>query len=128
MHPSFQKAYEILAKREAQEAEFEQWRAAHADELEQARHERLVRKDAQELPMIYKTREDALVQPAPPQEAQTDAWDAWLQRHLESFAEVLGEEAGKDHAALEKKIKRLNTHVARLRLEVAKLKAKPNGA
>ncbi len=121
MHPTIQKAHEILAKREAQEAEFEQWREAHADELEQARHERLVRKDAQELPMIYKTNENALVQPPPPQKAQTDAWDAWLQRNLETFAEVLGEEAGKDYRKLQKQIDELRAEVKAMKAANARV-------
>jgi hypothetical protein len=65
MHDSIRKAREILACREQQEAEFEQWREEHADELATQRLERLmarVNKDASGVDVIYKRNDEYALQ------------------------------------------------------------------
>ncbi len=54
------------------------------------------------------------MQAQPRQAPAADGWNEWLQRHLESFAEVIGEEAGKEYRQLQKQIDELRAEIKKL--------------
>ena len=76
--------------------------------------ERVIKRSVAELPLVYKTRQDALIAPARNSDAD---WNAWADRKiadaLADFASIMGEEVAKSQ----------NDVMGRLQKEIAALRA-----
>ncbi len=121
-----------------------------ADDRERAEHEawqhrwnqRIERRDAQQVPMIYKTPEDAL-QPAPQWQQSTAmdpdteaAWNRWfdakfdarLPDNLKNLDEDIRDDFKHYDQEINEDFRSLEQQIDNLRTEIDRLKAKANGA
>jgi hypothetical protein len=128
MDPSTRRAYEILERREQQEAEHEAWRAAHdPHEIEIAQsNARLAELRARQTKrkeytgdLIYKTVwNEPAPAPAPQPLSRDDAWNDWARSHCDLVREemdLLADEAGSMIGKLERRVNLLSAEVKRLR-------------
>jgi hypothetical protein len=67
-------------------------------ERDDARLEKLMRRQVNKSDLIFKTREDSLIpepQPRSMAKSEQQAWNSWLQSHLETFADDVGDVMGR---------------------------------
>jgi hypothetical protein len=116
--------------REELQAAFEADDKARADyERWQRRKAQYLRKDAQELPLVYKRIDNALQQPEQPalMDATASApWNSWLDNRVSEYMEIvdkdmlvlcdaIGTETGQMERRLDGKIEKLRAEVKALR-------------
>jgi hypothetical protein len=115
MHPSHQRAREVLARRGEQEREHQRWRDQHHPEelLPTSSPRQLKHKDHDDGELVFKTVwNEPAPTPAPTSQPLDDhSWNEWASAHVDE----LGEEVDQVIEKLAKRVDRLAAQVKRLR-------------